>query len=319
MVDRDEILLSIYVATYNHEKFIARALDSILMQKTKYKFEVLVGEDLSTDGTRAILKEYEKQHPGFFTIFYREKNMHNTECSNAQDLRARCKGKYLIALEGDDFWLDEYKLEKQIDFLETHPEYIAVAHNCVVVDKDSEINGESYPECTDEEYTFQHFFNDILPGQLTTVMYRNYLRDETFDSSILFKKLSPDDRLLYFALLCHGKIHCMQEVMSAYRHITNEGSSFSATAKFVYDEQKRWQKELLAYTQKHCKKNEIIQAEYLYFYIILWAMLTKRIKFKQAISDFSDITHKVAVFAIGLKRFINKKLLRKKVFAKKGL
>ena len=75
MINQDDVILRIYVATYNHEEYIGRALDSILMQKTKYKFEVLIGEDASTDGTRAVLKKYEEQFPGFFTIFYREKNI----------------------------------------------------------------------------------------------------------------------------------------------------------------------------------------------------------------------------------------------------
>lgn len=309
-----EVIASVYVATYNHENYIIRALDSILMQKTKYKFEVLVGEDVSTDGTRAVLKEYEKQHPDFFTIFYREKNMHNTECSNAQDLRARCRGKYLIALEGDDFWLDENKLEKQIDFLEAHPEYIAVAHNCVVVGEDSQINGETYPECKDEEYTFRHFFSDIMPGQLTTMLYRNYLKDESFDSSIMFKKLSPDDRLLYFALLCHGKIHCMQETMSAYRHITAGGSSYSATVRFDYKSQKRWQQELIAYAKRHCGAKEVKQAEYQYLYLIVKGVLSRQVTCKQALQDFSGISHKFSVFVVGLKRFWNKKVLHRSLF-----
>ena len=314
MINQDDVILSIYVATYNHEEYIGCALDSILMQKTKYKFEVLIGEDASTDGTRAVLKKYEEQFPGFFTIFYREKNMHNTECSNAQDLRARCKGKYLIALEGDDFWLDENKIEKQIDFLEAHPEYIAVAHNCVVVGKDSQPNGETYPECKDHEYTFHHFFNTILPGQLTTVMYRNYLLDNNFDSSILFKQLSPDDQLLYFALLCHGQIYCMQEVMSAYRHITDSGSSYSATVKFDYANQKRWQQELITYAKRHCEKREVMQAEYPYMYLILKGILSKQITYKQALIDFSGITGKIPVLFIGLKRFFTTKVLHLKSF-----
>lgn len=314
MLDNDDIFLSIYVPTYNHEKYISRALDSILMQKTTYKFEVLVGEDQSTDGTRAVLEEYEKQYPGFFTIYYREKNMHNTACNNARDLKLRCRGKYIIGLEGDDFWTDENKLQKQIDFLEAHPEYIAVAHNCIVVDENSLPNGEEYPECKDEEYSFRHFFSDIIPGQLTTVMYRNYYRSDIMDTSLLTKGLSPGDRLMFFSFLCHGRVYCMQEKMSAYRHITSGGSSYSATVKFVYENQKRWQTELVAYTKKHCKKNEIIQAEYQYLYLIIKGMLTKQITMKQARSEFAGITYKFAVFAAGLKRLINKKVLHRKVF-----
>lgn len=315
MLENNDIILSIYVATYNHENYIVRALDSILMQKTKYKFEVLVGEDASTDNTRTVLKAYEQQHPGVFTIFYREENMYNAEVCNSQDLRARCKGKYMIALEGDDFWLDENKIETQIDYLESHPECIAVAHNCVVVGEDSKPNGETYPECKDEKYTLRHYFSEIMPGQLTTVMYRNYLQNSSFDSSLLDKQLTPGDRLIYFSLACHGEIHCIQKAMSAYRHITTGGSSFSATSRFNYAEHLHWQAELLAYAQKHCGKYDVLCSEYLYLYVIYAGLRNKQITVKQAFCDFSALQNKISLFFVGLRRLVNKRLLHKKVYA----
>ncbi len=312
----DDIILSIYVPTYNHENYIAKALDGILMQKTDYKFEVLVGEDCSTDNTRAILKEYEKAHPGFFQMFYREKNMHGSACSNPRDLKLRCKGKYIIGLEGDDFWTDENKIQKQIDFLENNHDYIAVAHHCVVVGEDSTPNGETYPECEDGEYTFKHFFSEIFPGQYTTVMYRNYYRDDIeFDSSILEKGLNPGDRLLYLALLCHGKIHCMSDVMSAYRHITTHGTSFSATFKFDFQKQKVWQEEFIKYARKHCGENEVKIAEYQLLNFIVKGAVKKQITLKQATNEFMQIQYKFSAVIIGIKRIIKKKILRKKLYA----
>ena len=221
----------------------------------------------------------------------------------------------MIALEGDDFWTDEYKLEKQIDFLENHPEYIAVAHNCVVVGEDSEPNGETYPECKDTEYEFKHFFSEIMPGQFATIMYRNYIIDDDFDKSVLHKGLSPGDRLIYFALLCHGKIYCMQEVMSAYRHITAHGSSFSATHKFNYFKQKVWQQEFLKYVRRHCTDKEIKIAEYQYLNVVIKGFLHKQIPLKQVFSDYKAIKHKVAVIFIGIKRIINKKIFKKTIYA----
>ena len=156
-------VVSIYVATYNHEKYIVQALDSIRTQKTKYSYEVLVGEDVSTDNTRTILKEYEKSYPGFMTVYYRDHNMYREDPNNAKDLKMRCKGKYIIALEGDDYWIDPFKLEKQVDFLENHEEYLAVAHRCVVVDENSKNKNEKYQECLDSEYTLKHFISGIMP------------------------------------------------------------------------------------------------------------------------------------------------------------
>ena len=311
----DDIILTIYVPTYNHENYIVRALEGIRMQKTKYKYEVLVGEDCSTDNTRAVLKEYEKEHPGLFQIFYRETNMRSSGCSNHKDLKLRSKGKYIMCLEGDDFWTDENKLEEQIDFLENNPDYVAVAHNCVVVGEDSLPNGETYPECKDEDYTFNHFFSEIMPGQFATVMYRNYYQGFEFDTSILSKGITPGDRLLYFALLCHGKVHCIQKVMSAYRHITTHGSSFSANYKFDFKKQKVWQQELTKYAQKHCGANVVKATEYQLFYFIIKGLFLKQITLKEAFSEFAQLKHKFSVIFIGIKRQINKRILHKEIYA----
>lgn len=314
MAENNDIILSIYVPTYNHENYIARALDSILMQKTEYKFEVLVGEDKSTDKTRAVLKEYEKKHPGFFTMFYREKNMHKTACNNAKDLKLRCKGKYIIGLEGDDFWTDENKLQKQIDFLETHPEYIAVAHNCVVVGEDSEPIDEDYPECKDEEYTLKHFFSEIMPGQLATVMYRNYMLDDSFDLELMDKGLTPGDRLMYFSMLCHGKVYCLQEKMSAYRHITAYGSSFSANYRFNYETMSKWQKALISYAKKHCEKKYVKIAEYQYLNLIMQGLANKQIGLGTAFKDFWALEHSISAIFIGIRRLVNKKIFHKTLY-----
>ena len=259
----NDVMLSIYITTYNQEKYISQALDSILMQKTKYPYEVLIGEDCSTDSTRKVLEEYEKKCPDNFKFYYRKKNMHNCEINNGVDLMMKCKGKYIIALEGDDYWIDESKIDTQIRFLEDNPDYIAVAHNCVVVGDDSLPNGEVYPECKDEKYSLNHYLNGILPGQLATVMYRNIYRDQSVDLSFL-KSRNPLDRKLYFVLSNNGNIYCLQKTMSAYRHIVTGGYSFSANYKYNFSSSEMWNKNLLEYAYRCFKKQYIFAAEILY-------------------------------------------------------
>ncbi len=244
------VMVSIYVPTYNHEKYIVQALDSILMQKTRYSYEVFVGEDCSTDNTRQVLKAWESAHPGKFNILYREENMNDKEIYNSLDLKLRCKGKYIIGLEGDDFWMDPEKLEKQVTFLEKHPEYYAVSHNCTVVGADSLPNGEQYPECKDEEYTLRHFASEVMPGQLTTFLCRNYMTDEKLDNSLIRSTAGAGDRNIYFTVACQSKIFCMQESMSAYRHITSGGSSFSANYVPKYERDELALRERLEYAEK---------------------------------------------------------------------
>lgn len=300
-------ILSVLVTTYGHENYISEALDSILSQETKYPFEVLVGEDASPDNTRIILRKYEENYPGKFKMFYRPYNFRSVGKSNLSDLKKRARGKYLIVLEGDDFWTDKFKLEKQITFLETHPEYVGVAHNCIVVGEDSKPNGEAYPECKDSEYSLKLFSNDILAGQSATFMYKNYLLFPFFDTSIIDKMLSPGDRLLCFAIAAHGKIYVMQETMSAYRHVTKGGYSFSANSKYIFDESENYFKELLNYAYHISDEDAVSCAEKIYLRHLLAAWKRKKIKISDLWMYSKNIKHKFRASLMSIEYYLFEK------------
>lgn len=307
-----QVDVSIYVPTYNHENYIVQALEGIRMQQTQYTYEVLVGEDCSTDNTRQILKDWEQAHNDpRFKIFYRETNMHKLPVGNGLDLKQRCTGRYIICLEGDDFWTDPLKLQKQVSFLDSHPEYIAVAHNCTVVDHDGNPNGETYPECKDEEYSFSHYFSDILPGQFATLMSRNYQLDNSVDQTLINKRCGPGDRKVYFTLLCHGKIHCIQESLSAYRHVTAFGSSFSANFKYDYDKEEMQYRQYLEYAYSLNHKTAIKYIEYLYLRTIRHALRTKKVDKARANADKKRILHPLRAQLLLFKRDINCRILHK--------
>ena len=305
-------IVSIYVPVYNHEAYIVQALDRIRMQKTEYSFEVFVGEDCSTDNTRQVLQQWEAAHPDpRFHFLYREQNMRSLGQSNQLDLRQRCTGKYLICLEGDDFWTDPEKLQKQVSFLESHPDYYGVAHLCTVVGADSLPNGETYPQCSETEYTFSHFANDILPGQFATFLCRNYMQDPNFDLSLSPKKAGPGDRKIYFSTLCHGKIHCMQEPMSAYRHIVSQGTSFSANYHYQYETEEVAFRNRLEYAYRVGHPDAIRCMEYLYLRNLRHALRTRKISSRRALGDLKNIRHKVrAAFAL-LRRDLYSHILKK--------
>lgn len=292
-----DIILSILVPTYNQERYIEKALDSILLQKTKYKYEVLVGEDVSTDSTREILKKYEIKNPSKIKVFYRNINLctSNTKLDNHMDLYNRAKGKYVIFLEGDDYWTDENKIETQIEFLENNPNYIAVSHNCVVVDENCSMKNEVYPECKDAEYTISHYMKNILPGQLATVMMRNIYKLEDFPTYMWEKRLVPGDRIFYFTLLANGKIYCLQKAMSAYRHVTIGGSSYSANIRYNFTYDEYWHGELLAYATSTSKNKFLICAETLYFACLVRGIKYKAITFSDLVSYFSKMPNKINV------------------------
>lgn len=224
-------LLSIVVSVYNHAAYIEECLASIIAQQTTFPFEVLVGEDCSTDGTREILKRLEPSLPDYVTVLYREKNL--GAVGNGEDLYARASGAYLAELEGDDFYLYPGKLQAQVDYLESHPECVATYTNCVVVGADSKPLAEKYPECPYEMYSFDEYFHWCLPGQTGTVVCRRepYLSARQQFMDMKRYSFYPGDRRNAFLFLTMGEVRCFQEKWGAYRHITKGGSSHSANVK----------------------------------------------------------------------------------------
>ncbi len=118
-------LVSICCLTYNHAPFIRQCLDGFLMQKTTFPFEILIHDDASTDGTDDIVREYASKYPDIIFPLYEDVNKYTTGYSGQMDLfnYKRARGKYIAYCEGDDYWIDPLKLQKQVDFLDTHPDF----------------------------------------------------------------------------------------------------------------------------------------------------------------------------------------------------
>ena len=303
-MESESVMLSILVPTYNHEKYIVEALDSIFAQNTQYSYEVLVGDDCSTDGTQNVLKQYEKEHENRLQVIYRDHNISKEVIGNGLDLRLRAKGKYCIMLEGDDYWTDPNKIQEQITFLEQNPEYVAVAHNCIVVDQNSKPTNEEYPQCKDNEYTLKHFSRGILPGQTETVMFKNWIKTRFFDTSLFDKKLSPSDQIIYFSFITHGKIYCIQKVMSAYRHIVKGGSSYSANTKADFTRDLEWHRALMEYSYKIDHPEAERCSEMLLLLSVRHAIMSKRIPLNEGIKCLACVKHKFrAIFDSTLRDF----------------
>ena len=233
--DYDTPFVTVLAVSYCHEKYLHTALDSILSQETNFPFEVIVHDDASPDGSPDIIKEYAERYPHIICPILENENQYSKGVQALMRvLKPYIRGRYIAYLECDDYWTDNNKLQNQVDFLEAHPAFLAVAHNCTVVDADGMPNGEQYPECMDEEYTPEHFFNDILSGQSGTLMMRDIFSQFPEDHPLIMNApQGPFDRVVNLTLLQNGRVHCIQKSMSAYRHVTDSGHSFSAT--FRYD------------------------------------------------------------------------------------
>ncbi|MBP5414510.1 MAG: glycosyltransferase [Lachnospiraceae bacterium] len=217
-MDKD-ILVSVICVTYNHEKYIRAALDSIISQKTDFAFEIRVGEDCSTDSTRVILKEYEKKYPDKFKMYYRENNLGATR--NEYELLMDAKGDYIAALELDDIWTDENKLQKQFDFLRANPDYIGVAHDFDIIDKDGNVidneDNKAIKSFLGKRFTIGDFLNEGFVFQTGTHFYRNIFKDGKDYSIIYTADRLIRDKTILSILLDRGDFYILPDTMSAYR------------------------------------------------------------------------------------------------------
>lgn len=225
------VMVSVIMATYNHERYIRQALDSVLNQKVNFEYEIIIGDDCSTDSTQGIISEYIDKYPKIFKAELRNKNIGAKY--NGYDLMMKCTGKYVAFLEGDDYWTDENKLQKQVDFLEKNHQYIGCSHKFNVVNND----GIEYYDrdflvqfCTKREYTLKDFEKGLLSSHINTLVYRNIYREDSVDLSFWteFDNMAGDV-VINLILTILGRIYCMDEVMSCYRKVTDKtSSSFSA-------------------------------------------------------------------------------------------
>ena len=125
-------LISVWIITYNQEKYIAKALESALEQETDFKYEIVIGEDCSTDGTRKILLEYQAKYPEKIKLLLHEKNV--GMIANQNLTFKACQGEYIAMLEGDDFWSDKHKLQRQYDAMQKYPECALSFHPVYTTD-----------------------------------------------------------------------------------------------------------------------------------------------------------------------------------------
>jgi len=210
------LLVSVVVITYNHEPYIRQALDSIFSQIVNFSYEVLIADDASSDKTPQILTMYSRLHPEI-RLMLRQKNVGATK--NGYYAMQKCRGKYLAYLEGDDFWTDTSKLQKQIDFLEKKSDFIGNCHEFHIVNESGEnivktLNWVSHKKV----FTLADFQGIFLPSQPSTYVFRNFFLDKSRDYSFLYKtdRMISDRTHIMFCLSL-GNFYCFGQKMSAYR------------------------------------------------------------------------------------------------------
>ncbi|CAN5797917.1 hypothetical protein BH23THE1_BH23THE1_31010 [soil metagenome] len=203
--------VSILCLTYNHVKFIRQALDSFLMQKTDFDFEVLINDDCSTDGTVEIIKEYQKKYPQIIKPVFQKENLYSKGIRNMMTrfLLPKAQGKHIALCEGDDYWTDPNKLQLQVDFLEKNTDYALCFHPVRLVYEDKEEIESVFPDRKSGFTLIRLIERNFI--QTNSVMYRK----QTYKN--MRTDVMPGDWYLHLYHAQFGTIGFIDEVMSVYR------------------------------------------------------------------------------------------------------
>lgn len=212
----DEIMVSVSCLAYNHEKYIRQCMDSLVNQKVNFKYEILVHDDASTDKTQQIIKEYEEKYPEMIRPIYQTVNQFSQQKQVGDLNLKRARGKYITFCEGDDFWTSQDKLQKQVDFLETHQEYVLCAHAAYYAQEDGTIDPKRIFAYSDYECDVP--VADIISKwcfATNSLMYRQTVRNPLV---VPYRgKCKNGDYALVTFLAFQGNVYYMNDLLSAYR------------------------------------------------------------------------------------------------------
>lgn len=214
--------LSICCITYNHEQFIAQAIESFLMQETDFDFEIVIGEDCSNDSTRSIIQSFADRYPGKFRLLLHEKNI--GMIPNFYATMSACTGEYIAICEGDDYWTDPKKLQIQVDWMDRHSDYTFCLHR--VARRKAGIFQDYFPEIFEDtictmEGLIQHW--NIAIGSMV-------FRRSLLPGKELMLSAKVGDQSLCYGIAAKGKYFYMGRCMGDYRYhaggITNNAEIY---------------------------------------------------------------------------------------------
>jgi glycosyltransferase involved in cell wall biosynthesis len=218
--------LSICCITFNHAKFIAQTFDSFLLQKTSFDFEIVVSDDCSRDATLSIINTYVEKYPDKIKLLANTENIGMMR--NFIQAMTACSGKYIALCEGDDYWTDPFKLQKQLDFLEENEDYTICFHEAVILYEDGK---EVFFNNLKKDTTFD-FFDLTQKNFISTASCIFRINESNCPLPEWFSRINTGDWALHLLNASKGKIYFMKDCMSVYRiHSNGVWTSLSSRQK----------------------------------------------------------------------------------------
>ncbi len=227
-----QIMVSVYMATYNHEKYIRQALESVVNQNTKFNYEIIVHDDASTDGTQAIILEYQRNYPDLIVPVLQTINQYQLGVERLVNfVLPIARGEYFAMNEGDDFWTDNYKLQKQVDYMELNRNCTLVTHKSNRISETGDYLGEVYTPVSTGAYTIK----DILMNHTYFTTNSMLVKMSTLKEHIkIFEDCPSFDYIIKTIAILSGEVHALKDNMSSYRIASNG----SWTSRMVADKKK---------------------------------------------------------------------------------
>jgi glycosyltransferase involved in cell wall biosynthesis len=218
------ISLSVCSTCFNQDKFIAEMVRGVLSQKTHFSYRLIVSDDCSTDKTARILQTLASKYPSKIKLNLRKKNIGSM--ANWIETLNRIKGKYVAICEGDDYWTDPNKLQKQVDFLEGHPDFSITSHNVLVKNEATgKFSDQKYKYLQKNTYTLEDVIKEGSRGATCSLVFR---RDAVLPYPKWFSKLHSADWPTQILACLSGKLFYFKEIMGVYRQ--NHSGSALITA-----------------------------------------------------------------------------------------
>ena len=228
------VKVSIQCLVYNHEPYLRQCLDGFVMQKTSFRFEAIIHDDVSTDGSADIIREYARKYPEIIKPIYETENQYSKhDDSLLRVLKKAMTGEYIAICEGDDYWTDPLKLQKQVDYLESHPECALCFHNAIQHWQDGSQPDSPFSELEERDYTgLEVTENWIIPT--ASMVYRSSCLPQY--ETLMKKAKRPftfGDTPLAAACANCGTLHALKDTMSVYRR-TPDSFTLRHSAKQYY-------------------------------------------------------------------------------------
>lgn len=215
-------LVSVCVVTYNHEKYIGRCLEGILMQQTSFPFEIVIGEDCSTDNTRNIIRYFENKHPGIIRPIYHDKNV-GAARNNFEYCFSKINSRYIAICDGDDYWTDPLKLQTQVEFMESNSQCVLCFHRVREIDQDDRIVRQQELSCETLFYSWKDILHISIPT--LSVVFRNCI--DQFPKEIF--EVKSGDTFLFGMLSRYGGAADLGFIGAHYR--VHAGGTYSGKSQ----------------------------------------------------------------------------------------